>query len=197
MPSEAEIYWIDPIALDFASALTDEDRLLKLLRKQLRAAITGQGFEARDLKRCVYVVRMTGPVVVAYPTKSSPVLYVGRGDAPGRLATHLGNWLSEVHRFGRDVGVELRICVPRRRGREGFFKCVEADLIRELQYRYGAIPFFNSRRELRWEHQVTYFPTSRKQMSQALGVGSGKRPQWAIRPTRANANYVLFNRGHA
>jgi hypothetical protein len=195
VPSEAEISWADPIVLDFVAAMEDKDRLLRLLRKQLRDAIAEQRFVPTDLKRCVYVVRMRGPVVVAYPVRNSPVLYVGRGDAPGRLATHLGNWMREVHKFGSGVGVELRICVPRRRKRQDFYKYVEADLIHWFQKKYGAIPFFNSRREQQWESCVEYSATSERELRQALGVGSGNRPQWAIRPLPANEGYEVFHKG--
>ncbi len=195
MPSEAEISWTDPIQLNFVEALTEEGRLLRKLRKQLRDALAEQGFAPDDLRRCVYIVRMRGPVLVAYPRGNSPVLYVGRGDAPGRLANHLGRWLHAVHKFGSGVDVELRICVPRRRGRRDFFKCVEGDLIHWFQQRYGSIPFFNSRREQLWEGRVSYFPTSKRELRQALSVGSGNRPQWAIRPLPANPRYEVFHKG--
>src|SRR5580700_3250454 len=94
------ISWIEPIQLDY-SAAQQEVAILKALRKQLRDGILSQkAFSERDLDRCVYVVRMTGSVVIAYPWGDSPVLYVGRGQAPKRLATHLKNWLHDAHRFG-------------------------------------------------------------------------------------------------
>lgn len=185
------ISWIEPIALDYSES-QQEVGLLKSLRKQLREAIVERGFAASELSRCVYVIRMKGPVVVAYPWGDSPVLYVGRGDAPKRLASHLKNWLHDAHRFGKEVGVELRICLPRRRGRAEFFKNVEADLISWFQAKYGAIPFFNSRLEPKFENAVVYLDTQLKDLRRAIGVGSGNRPEWAIRPLRSNKDVEVY-----
>jgi hypothetical protein len=138
---------------------------------------------------------MTGNVVVAYPWGNSPVLYVGRGAAPTRLASHLGNWLHDVHRYGSSVGVELRICVPRKPNSPDFFKKVEADLILNFQTRYGVIPFFNARREKKWEKKTTHLKTHTREMTRALGVGSGRRPQWAIRPLPSHHGYDVFTKG--
>jgi len=189
------ISWIDPIQLDY-SAAQQEAAILKALRRQLRDGMLAQsGFSDRDLDRCVYVIRMTGPVVVAYPWDNSPVLYVGRGQAPKRLAAHLKNWLHEAHRFGSKVGVELRICVPRRTNRADFFKNVEADLIDWFRQKNGAIPFFNSRRETSYAGRVDYLPTQIKDLRRALGVGSGNRPEWAVRPLRSNSNVGVYYTG--
>ena len=162
----------------------------------MREGIVDQGFDASELRRCVYVVRMAGPVVVAYPWRDSPVLYVGRGDAPKRLASHLKNWLHGAHRFGKDVGVELRICLPRRTARAGFFKNVEADLICWFQQKHGAIPFFNARLETKYAGEVTYLGTQIKDLRRAIGVGSGNRPEWAIRPLRSNRDVGVYYSGH-
>jgi hypothetical protein len=191
------ISWIEPIQLDY-SAAQQEAAILKALRKQLRDAILSQRtFSNRDMDRCVYVVRMTGSVVIAYPWGDSPVLYVGRGQAPKRLAMHLKNWLHDAHRFGSKVGVELRICVPRRTNRADFFKNVEADLIDWFEQKYGAIPFFNSRRETSYAGQVkNYLPTQKTALNRALGVGSGNRPEWAVRPLRSNTNVHVYHKGH-
>ena len=188
------ISWMEPVCLDYASAL-QETQLLKALRRQLREGLIKQGYEALAMARCVYVVRMTGPVIVAYPHGDSPVLYVGRGNAPSRLASHLKNWLHDVHRYGDTVGVELRICLPRRPNRTEFFKNVEADLIAWFQDRYGAIPFFNSRLETSYSGVIDYGPSQKKDLLQSLGTGSGKRPKWAIRPLPSNANYGTYNTG--
>jgi len=187
------ITWAEPIVLDFASAL-QEAKLLSALRKQLRNKIADLGSPG-DLDRCVYVVRMKGPVVVAYPNGDSPVLYVGRGDAPKRLAAHLKNWPHDVHRFGDSVGVELRICIPRWPNRTEFFKNVEADLIAWFQEDYGAIPFFNSRLETSYSEVIDYLPTHKKDLKRALGVGSGNKPEWAIRPLRSNKSHAVYEKG--
>jgi hypothetical protein len=139
---------------------------------------------------------MRGDFVIAYPKGRSPVLYIGRGDAFGRLSAHMRRWLHEVQGFGKDVGIEIRVCRPRRKGFADMFKCVEADLIADFTYRYGCMPFFNSRWENSFEERVEYTDTDEKQLRAAIGIGSGNRPRWAIAPTPSNPNYDVFNRGH-
>jgi hypothetical protein len=188
---EGEIKWLTPVQLDFESALVDEEKFLKQLSKQLRQGIRDQG----PLTRCVYVIRMTGQFIVAYRNGNSPVLYVGRGGAGQRLASHLKNWLSEVHEFGREVGVEIRICMPRRKKRRDFFKNVEADLIARFAKKHGSLPFFNSKRETKFEKQVVYDVPARKLLDRSIGIGNGNRPRWAIKPTLANKNLALYLKG--
>lgn len=194
---KGSLVWLEPLTLRHVAGLTTQARIVKALRTQLTEALAEQGFDRSNLDRCVYVIRMTGDFVISYPLRISPVLYIGRGDAFSRLSSHLKRWLNEVDRFGRDVGIEVRVCRPRRKGRGDMFKYVEADLIASFCERYGCVPFFNSRRETSYEDCVDYTATDEKRLAAAIGVGSGKRPQWAIAPAPANKNYALYYTGHA
>jgi hypothetical protein len=188
---DGKISWLEPVQLDFERALANEAKLLKELQRQLADGVASHG----TLTRCVYVIRMTGPFIIAYPKNNSPVLYVGSGQAGSRLASHLRNWLSEVHKFGRDVGIEIRICMPRRRKLLNFFKHVEADLIERFLKKYGSLPFFNSRREPNYAAKVEYNKTINMLLDRAIGIGNGNRPRWAIKPTPANKNLALYLKG--
>lgn len=192
----ASLKWLDHIELKPEQGLRTPALIVKTLRAQFTASLAKQKYGPTDLDRCVYVIRMKGDFVIAYPRMRSPVLYIGRGSAFGRISAHLRNWLNEVEGFGRDVRIEIRVCRPRRRNLEDIFKYVEADLIRNFANSYGAIPFFNSRRETTFEECVDYTDTDEELMRAALGVGKGKRPRWAIAPAPANKNYDLFYRGH-
>jgi hypothetical protein len=191
----ASLMWLKHIELRPEQGLGTEASIAKTLRKQLIAALQEQEYSPADLKRCVYVIRMKGDFVIAYPRGRSPVLYIGRGSAFGRLSSHLRRWLHEVEGFGKDVRIEVRVCRPRRRNLADMFKYVEADLICRFAARYGSIPFFNSRRETSFEDWVEYTDVDDGQLSAALGVGKGKRPSWAIAPAPANKNYDVFHRG--
>jgi hypothetical protein len=191
----ASLVWLENIELKPDRTLATEAAIVKTLTRELTEALAEQGYGAVDLKRCVYVIRMKGDFVIAYPWHRSPVLYVGRGSALGRLSSHLKRWLHEVDQFGKDVTIEIRVCRTRRRNVEDMFKFVEADLIEQHAARFGCIPFFNARREKSYEGCVDYTDTDEALMRAALGVGKGKRPRWAIAPAPANKNYEVFHRG--
>lgn len=199
MPKDLQghLTWLNPIVLDpDQSGHSTPKALASALRRDLGATLEGQGYERKDLKRCVYVIRMVGDFTVAYPKDYSPVLYIGRGDASVRLGQHLRNWLSEVRTFGREVRIEVRICRPRRRARADLFKFVEARLIRDFQKANGAIPFFNSRRENKFETGARFTKTDEKRFRAAIGLGKRTPPTWAIQPTPANPAYDVYNKGH-
>lgn len=193
---QVSMSWLDHIELSPRDGLGTKAAIAKTLRKQLVAALEEQGFAPADLARCVYVIRMSGDFLVAYPWGNSPVLYIGRGEAFDRLSAHMKRWLHEVGGFGKDVGIQIRVCRPRRKNAAELFKYVEADLIARFAEKFGCIPFFNSRREGSYEECVDYTDTDEKQLRASIGVGSGKRPRWAIAPTPANPNYEVYHRGH-
>lgn len=192
---KVDLTWLEHIELKPDRSLGSEAAIVKTLKKELTEALQRQGYGPADLKRCVYVIRMKGDFVIAYPLRRSPVLYVGRGSALGRLSSHLRRWLHEIDGFGKDVRIEIRVCRTRRKNLTDMFKYVEADLIDWFSERYGVIPFFNSRRETAYEGCVVYTDADEAQMKAALGVGRGKRPLWAIAPAPANKNYDVFYRG--
>jgi hypothetical protein len=113
---KGSLIWLEPLRLRHEQGLTTEKRIVKALRDQLLAALVKQDFGKADLDRCVYIIRMTGDFVISYPAGMSPVLYIGRGDAFTRLSSHLKRWLNQVDGFGKDVGIEVRVCRPRRKG---------------------------------------------------------------------------------
>lgn len=171
---KASLAWLEHIELKPEQGLQNEKSIVKTLRKQLIAALQDQGYQPVDLERCVYVIRMKGDFVIAYPWQRSPVLYIGRGAAFGRLSSHLRRWLYEVEGFGKDVRIEIRVCRPRRRNLPDMFKYVEADLIARFVERYGSLPFFNSRHEKSYERCVEYTDKDQAQLTAAVGIGRGK-----------------------
>lgn len=186
---------LEPIELDFEAAqVAGTEKFVKHLTAQMRTALRAQGFKEAQFPRCVYVIRLKGSFLVAYPRNSSPVLYIGRGVAQQRITAHLKNWLHHVSNFGIKTAIEIRIVHPKRQNRADFFKYVEAQLIADHADRYGALPLFNSKRE--WSYEAcTFSQDEQKQLSRLIGVGSGNRPWWSIKPEAANDFRDLYLRG--
>jgi hypothetical protein len=181
------------VSIDFGSD-TNEDNTLRKLRASLRNGL--QEFRESDLKRAVYVVRMCGNFVIAYKYRNSPVLYIGRGNCGQRLAQHLNNWMHQVKNFGENASVEMKICFPRRQRRENFFMNVEADLLKLFRQEFGSLPFFNKRSELKHAGKIKkYSSQMKREMRRAIMIGSGNKPQWALKPTRSNKDFRTFVKG--
>lgn len=191
------IFWLKPIFIDFSKGQLkyDDSKFLKILRSQVRSEFASQNIKLIELKRSVYIIRMTGQFIVSYVKGNSPVLYVGRGIVGQRIAAHLKNWLSDVHTLGGSVGVEIRVCVPRKQNRDDFFKNVESDLIANFNKKHDSLPFFNKRKENKHARKVVYNSSTKLLLNRAIGIGSGKRPLWAIKPTPANKNLSAYLKG--
>ena len=183
------------VNLNFTTALNNEGRLLQKLQCELSNGLGELEHGEDNLARAVYVIRMTGAFLIAYKKRNSPVLYVGRGNCTQRLASHLKNWMSEVHGFGVNVGVEIRVACPRRQNRPDFYKNVEADLLARFARKHGSLPFFNRRYEVQYAGKVHYSNESGTNLDRAIGIGSGQRPRWALTPTRANKAFASFTKG--
>lgn len=189
-----DVSWLKPIPIPKPLGATVEETL-KILRRAFREGFRNQGYDDSDLDRCVYVLRIIGDTVIDYDAGCSPVLYVGRGQAPKRIASHLKNWLSDAFKMGHESAIEIRICMPRRKNRPNYYKNIEAYLIHMHFKKYGCIPFFNSHRESSYENKLRYGPSQIKILSQSLGIGRGNRPKWAIRPMPSNPAYETYCRG--
>lgn len=188
-----DIHWLDPVRLSID--YEHEGSVLRQLRCQLRDGYRDQGVTDEQMQRSVYIIRLTGSFVIQYARCNSPVLYIGRGDAPNRLAAHLEKWLTDAFDFGSDTEVEIRMLRPRRRGRSDYYKNVEADLLAMFCTRAGGLPMFNKCRETKFEDHIIYGVSQERRLRQQIGIGSGKRPHWALMPTRANPNYETYHTG--
>ena len=187
-----DIHWLEPVRLRVE--FTDQAAMVRDLQRQLKAGYRDQ-FSDEQMRRSVYIIRLTGSFVIGYPRGASPVLYIGRGDAPSRLAKHLAKWLHKAFQFGSDTRIEIRMLRPRRRNAANYFMNVEADLLDWFCERMGALPFFNSRREHQHAGLIDYGPSQERRRWQQIGTGSGKRPHWALTPMRTNPNYATYLKG--
>lgn len=132
---------------------------------------------ARDPKT-VYVIRMCRPFAIAYLSKTSPVVYIGRGRFKSRVASHLKNWIHPLSKQIPSLKIEILTCKPRARHNGDAYKDVEADLIQKFVSRYGEKPIKNKRLESH-HRQHTYV---RREVAKAIGMVSGPGFHWALSP---------------
>jgi hypothetical protein len=98
------IRWRPPIAVTFGFTGITRDEAADLVRNRFKTQ-----FPTLDKpKQCVYVVRLKGDVAIAYGKGFSPVIYVGEGNAAGRLHTHAA-WIAELLVAVPNAEVEIRV----------------------------------------------------------------------------------------
>lgn len=183
-----DITWLEPIRLRLSED-DDTEKLIVRLKSHIKEA------NISKLDRSVYIIRMAGSFVVAYPRGPSPVVYIGRGDSVSRLAKHLKRWATGVFTWGSDTTIEIRILRPSRKNRPDYFKNVEADLLELFSVRYGGLPLINKRYEHKYEGLVDYGPSQETRLHQSIGIGKGNRHKWAIKPLPSNEHYDTYFRG--
>lgn len=185
------VRWRDPIYIRFGfSGITSEEAAL-LAQNRLR-------LQFPDLDRpsqCVYVVRLSGEVAVAYGADAfSPVVYIGEGNAASRLKRHT-EWFSELLVAIPNAEVEVRVADCVRTGDTELCQYVEADLIEMFIAEYACLPWFNKQRETSHKGRRGYTPEVLTAFRQRIGKVQGSRFRWAIRPTPINSQYSAYETG--
>lgn len=176
------VVWHESIRLRFGFTGLDEADATHIVRRIVSESFpptltyTGQ---------CLYVVRLRGTVAVAYGEDFSPVLYIGEGNAKSRLYGH-ASWLARLLMSVPNLEIELHVAEVKRPNNTDLCEYVEADMIRWFREEYGYLPWFNQQRERSKEGQYEYEAEVEKKLRSLLGVGSGNKFLWAIRPTHNN-----------
>jgi hypothetical protein len=178
------VVWHDSIKLKFGFTGLDEADATHIVRR-----IVGEGFppSLKYTEQCLYVVRLRGPVAVAYGERFSPVLYIGEGNAKNRLQGH-ASWLARLLLSVPNLEIELNIAEVKRQNNTDLCEYVEADMIFWFWQDYGYLPWFNQQRERSKEAYHAYSPETEKKLCALISVGSGNSFIWAIRPTHNNSD---------
>ena len=146
-------------------------------------------------KRLVYIIRLTGPVTIQYPKRSSPTIYIGEGFAWGRITNGHNEWISTLLQGISEFGLRVHIAVPRVRKQKEFYRNFEADLIDDFIRRHGCIPLFNRQREIKYAGTYVYSAEAKKAFRHRIETGKGFKAQWAMIPTPNSALYDHFTTG--
>mgnify|MGYP003377418736 CR=1 FL=1 len=165
---------------------------LKIIMQRITENIVSGGYKPDSLARSVYVIRLSGPFLINYPKKPSPVLYIGKGHLRNRLSSHR-TWIQNFYNHLKEAQFEVRYCLPRVRNNLGIEKEVEAHLIHRFIGRYGMLPINNkvlSNTKTNIRHQFT--PANSLEM--AISIGSGNKPHWAVSPLRSNPWFAKYSK---
>jgi hypothetical protein len=181
------VVWHDSIRLHFGFTGLDEPDATHIVRR-----IISESFPPTltYTDQCLYVVRLRGSVAVAYGDEFSPVLYIGEGNAKNRLYGHAA-WLARLLLAVPNLEVEMHVAEVKRQNNTDLCEYVEADMIRWFRDGCGYLPWFNQQRERSKEEQYEYEPEVERKLRTLLGVGSGNKFLWAIRPTHNNEDAWL------
>lgn len=164
----------------------------KETKKKIQQKLEGQGTAAHLFPKAVYVIRLKSPFSISYPSRHTPVLYIGEGHVLSRLVSHR-KWASRMQDLGYRFGLEVAVCFPRVQKNAAAYKTFEAHLLKVFSDRYGSLPLKNSINEaMAFNHQYNRVATSG-----ILGPGSGAKHMWAIRPLPSNPFQDVFERTHA
>jgi hypothetical protein len=145
--------------------------------------------------QCVYVVRLTGTVAIAYSHEFSPVIYIGEGNAATRLYSH-ASWIAELLIAVPNAEIEVRVADCVRTNDTKLCQCVEADLLMSFIDKYNCLPWFNRQRETKFSGKREYQKDVLDDFMKRIGKVQGSRYLWAIRPTSNNEHYDHYSTGN-
>jgi hypothetical protein len=193
LPTVESIEWKAPIRI----GPLDIGKLKPILKRHLCREILKENLPNGSTGvRHVYIIRVTGPIIINYPTGPSPTLYVGEGASANRLLNGHIEWIADFMHNIRQAGIEIQTAVPRRRKCPDFYKCIEADLLERFQQSYGALPFFNKNRERKFLGRFMYSEAAEARFRSALGIGRGRKPLWIIAPSENHPAFVTYQKGN-
>jgi hypothetical protein len=138
--------------------------------------ITGKSLY--EIKQGVYIICLSDPFTIQYGSKTSNIVYIGRGSISTRLKSHFYNSLFDVMMSLAGSDFDFYLAEPKDDNEHGYFKQLEHDLLAYFRRRIGdgKYPLLNK-----------YAGTD---VGLRFGEGwnkplkaSGKRPTWAIAPT--------------
>ncbi|MEI2735385.1 MAG: hypothetical protein V9G24_11645 [Rhodoblastus sp.] len=188
---QSEIRWSEPIRVRFGFAGIPKEHAVPIIRK----LIDEEWPTIKRRKQCVYVIRLRGEVAIAYGETYSPVIYIGEGDAYGRLYSH-AEWLASLLINVPNLEVEIHIAQIARKANYELYRYIEADMIKWFYEEFACLPWFNRQRERGKEGHYEYEVDAKKNLRRHIGVGSGNSFLWGIRPLPNNDQYKRYVKGN-
>lgn len=161
------------------------DQIIRLIREAWRESYDHDYAPGKDFNRIVngvYVISVGGGFAVSYGSRSSEVMYIGRGKIANRLRSHLVNWIFDMSLSLRDAPFKFFIETVGDGRSKGAFMDFEHFMLECFSKKFGDKPLINKihGREGHIEHSFS---------------GDWGRPfdnrtskcLWVIRPSERNA----------
>ena len=132
-----------------------------------------------DIKKGVYVIGLSDPFTIAYGEWSSETIYIGQGNIVNRLETHFKNSLFKVMMSLAGADFKFYLSEPVHGEGADFHKHVEHMLLEKFKQKSGgSFPLLNEK-----AGSKRNYDSLPKGWDTPLKM-SGKKPIWAISPTK-------------
>lgn len=166
------------------------DQIVRIIREAWRKSYDHEYAPEQDFNRItngVYVISVGGGFAVSYETRSSEVMYVGRGIIANRLRSHLGNWIFDMSLSLRDVPFKFFMETVGDGRSKGAYMDFEHFMLEKFKEKFGEKPLINKihGREGRIEHSFS------GGWGRPLDNRASKH-LWTIRPTKGNSWFKEF-----
>ncbi len=118
------------------------------------------------------------------------MLYIGEGNFKSRITSHLRNWIPDLAEVVQACGLQIGVCLPRKRNGHIAHREAEVALLNQFRDLFGNAPLRNKL----WEQTQNNHEYDPAQLQAALRVGRGMRYQWALEPMASNKFFDAYHR---
>ena len=152
--------------------------------RAIRFASEEQKFNVGDVRKGVYVITLSNPLSIQYRYGRSQVIYVGIGNIMGRLKSHFEKKLFDFMLSLSGADFDFYLSVPALAGTASYYKHVEHLMLDYFSSQYGGMD------DLRRFPILNKNAGNNRQFNGGTDwwkkplKAAGKRPLWAIQPTK-------------
>lgn len=134
--------------------------------------------DLREINQGVYVICVSHPFTVSYKAGCSEIIYICIGKIYTRLESHFNNNLFDFMMSIAGANFDFYLTEPKGSPGDLYYKHIEYMLLEKFREKHGEYPLLNVNAGSQKE-----FDQIGKGWDKPL-KGSGKKPDWEIRPTK-------------
>ena len=132
----------------------------------------------KDIKHGVYVICLSFPFTIQYSKSASEIIYIGIGNIFTRLESHFNNSLFDFMMSVAGANFDFYLTEPKSSPGDLYYKHIEYMLLEQFNETRGRYPLLNTN-----AGSNKAFEDAGDGWNKPL-KGSGKKPIWAIKPTK-------------